>query len=133
MGKEPTVKLLSDQLGVPEKDVRMMEQRMEKKDLSLDPPLSSDENSSFLQFETSDEAPMDDDLIQKESLSRLQEAIDQLKDSLSEKEQYILQERLLKDEPLKLQEIGDHWGVTREAVRQMENRLVKKIKKQMIE
>ena len=76
---------------------------------------------------------MDEDLIQRESLHLLTEAIDQLKDSLSEKEQFILQERLLRDDPLKLQEIGDKWGVTREAVRQMESRLMKKIKKQMLE
>ena len=132
MGMEPTVKLLSDRLGVPEKDVRMMEQRMARKDVSLDQPLASDESSSFLDFETSDDPTATDQMIEKESIHQLQSALGELSESLSEKERYILQNRLLSDEPMKLQEIGTEWGVTREAVRQMESRLMKKIKKQMI-
>ena len=52
--------------------------------------------------------------------------------NFNEKELYILENRLLNDEPLKLQQIGDKWGVSREAVRQMEARLMKKIKKQLV-
>lgn len=132
MGMEPTVKLLSDRLGVPEKDVRMMEQRMAKKDLSLDQPVGEDSGSSILDFEAADSKDVTEALIENESIHQLKTAIGNIKDKLSEKELYILENRLLNDEPLKLQEIGTEWGVSREAVRQMEARLMKKIKKEIL-
>lgn len=132
MGMEPTVQLLSDRLGVPEKDVRMMEQRMGRKDLSLDQPLSEDQSGTLLDFEPMDEPDVDEQLIVQESLTQLQSAISQLRDNLNDKELYILEKRLLSDNPMKLQEIGEEWGVTREAVRQMESRLMKKIKSEML-
>jgi RNA polymerase sigma-32 factor len=132
MGMEPTVKMLSDRLGVPEKDVRMMEKRMSGKDLSLDQPLGEDGNMSLLDFESGDTEDITEQLIEKESVAQLNTVLQQLKDNLSEKELFILDNRLLNDEPMKLQEIGDLWGVSREAVRQMEARLLKKIKKEML-
>lgn len=132
MGMEPTVKLLSDRLGVPEKDVKMMEQRLSRKDVSLDQPLGEDGSGSLLDFESTGDPDATEQLIQSESIHQLQEALGELRDSLSEKELYILENRLLNDEPMKLQEIGTEWGVSREAVRQMEARLMKKIKKQML-
>ena len=132
MGMEPTVKLLSNQLGVSEKDVRMMEQRMARKDVSLDQSIKDNESTHFLDFEASSNRNITEELIEKESLQKLKEVIHHLKDQLSKKEIYILEKRLLSDEPMKLQEIGNDWGVSREAVRQMEARLLKKIKKQML-
>lgn len=132
MGMEPTVQLLSDRLGVPEKDVRMMEQRMARRDMSLDQPLNDDQSGSLLDFETSEGPATDELLIEQESINQLKSAISNLRDNLSEKELYILENRLLNDEPMKLQEIGTEWGVTREAVRQMESRLMKKIKKELL-
>jgi RNA polymerase sigma-32 factor len=70
------------------------------------------------------------ELSKREEISQLTEAIEALKPSLSEREKIILDERILSDEPLTLQEIGEKHGITREAVRQMEVRLMKKIKEQ---
>lgn len=132
MGMEPTVKLLSDRLGVPEKDVRLMEKRMSGKDISLDQPLGEEGGASLLDMETDDEKDVTEKLIKNEAIAQLNSVLENLKDDLNEKEIYILENRLLNDEPKKLQEIGDEWGVTREAVRQMEARLLKKIKTQML-
>ncbi len=132
MGMEPTVKLLSDRLGVPEKDVRLMEKRMSGKDLSLDQPVGEDGNSSLLDFESTDDTDVTEQLIEHESIAQLNQVLAKLKDNFSDKEMYILEKRLLNDEPLKLQEIGDEWGVTREAVRQMEARLLNKIKQELV-
>jgi RNA polymerase sigma-32 factor len=132
MGMEPTVKLLSDRLGVPEKDVRLMEKRMSGKDLSLDQPVGDESSSRLLDFEEGSQAEITEQLIEKESIAQLQSVLENLKEKFSDKELYILETRLLNDEPKTLQEIGDEWNVTREAVRQMEARLLKKIKKEMI-
>ena len=48
--------------------------------------------------------------------------------SLSEKEAYILEHRLLTDDPVTLREIGERYNVTRERVRQLEARLLQKLK-----
>ncbi len=134
LGLEPTVALLSDRLGVTEKEVNLMENRMSSKDLSLDQPLGDDESGgSLLDFESIDETATDDLLIENETLSQLHEAIEKVRHDLNEKEVYILEKRLLSEEPLKLQEIGSEWGVSREAVRQMEARLMKKIKTQLLD
>ncbi len=132
MGMEPTVKLLSDKLGVSEKDVKMMEKRMTRKDLSLDQSVTNNEFLHFLDFQSSPDGNVTEKLIEKESLEKLKEVIDNLKGQLSKKEIHILEKRLLSDKPMKLQEIGNEWEVSREAVRQMETRLLKKIKKKMI-
>jgi RNA polymerase sigma-32 factor len=71
---------------------------------------------------------VDEVLEDRELTNLLREKIEELKPELNERERQLLQERLLEDEPKTLQDIGEEWGVTREAVRQMEARLLKKIK-----
>ena len=61
----------------------------------------------------------------------LNKKIDELRPTLNEREKILLEERILNDEPLTLQEIGEKYGITREAVRQAEVRLMKKIKDKM--
>jgi RNA polymerase sigma-32 factor len=68
----------------------------------------------------------------EEQLSLLMNAVEELRLGLNEKETILLEERILSDEPLTLQEIGDKYGITREAVRQTEARLMKKIKDSML-
>jgi RNA polymerase sigma-32 factor len=132
-GQEPTVKLLAAKLGVPENDVRMMEERLSGGDISLDIPVSADNNTPRIQVESdSDSLSVDDELARKESLHMLDDKIQMLRPQLSEKEVLLLEQRLLADEPVTLQDIGEKWGVTREAVRQMESRLIKKIKDEVL-
>ena len=128
MGFEPNVAQISGRLGIPEKEVSAMQVRLSGRDISLDQPFD-DESKSLLDFQedTSLES-IDDQLGHMEELARLKEKLEQIKDSLNEKEEYILMERLLADDPLTLQEIGNKYGITREAVRQLETRLIGKIR-----
>ncbi len=130
MGKSPDIKMLSSRLGIPEDEVQMMAQRMSGRDVSLDRPVDDESGSSLMDFQKVDTHSPDEDLAAKEELTHLTEAIDALRPQLSEREKIILAERILADEPLTLQEIGEKYGITREAVRQMEARLMKKIKEQ---
>lgn len=133
MGQEPSVKLLSARLGVPEDDIKMMEERMSGRDVSLDAPVSADGAAPRLDMASSDDQSADEIMAQKETLRILEQKIAELRPTLTEKEIYILEKRLLADDPITLQDIGTEWGVTREAVRQMEARLMKKIKHEMEE
>lgn len=131
LGQESNVKILSARLGIPEDDIKMMEERMSGGDVSLDAPIGEDGNSARMDFETSGEPDAETLLERNESLKILEQKISGLRPSLSEKELYLLEQRLLSDNPITLQDIGTEWGVTREAVRQMEARLMKKIKTEM--
>lgn len=128
MGEEPTVKLLSSRLGVSESDVESMSQRMQGRDVSLQTTIDDSGKATLLDFEASNDLPIDEKIGQDEMLSLLHEGIEELRDSLNDRERELLEDRLLADEPLTLQEIGEKYGVTREAVRQMENRLMLKIR-----
>ncbi len=76
---------------------------------------------------------MDELLSNYEQLSILNQNIEELQPELNKREKILLEERILNDDPLTLQEIGEKYGITREAVRQAEVRLLKKIKDKMLE
>ena len=133
-GLVPTNLQLSERLGVKEEEVEMMSMRMGGRDISLDQPLDSDSSSSLMDFQSDNqEDSIDEQLSHMELLERLLQNIEKVKPNLNERELELLEQRLLADEPLTLQEIGDKYGITREAVRQMEARLMNKIKKVFLE
>ena len=70
----------------------------------------------------------EEEIILQEKKNALQKSLEKLQPSLSEKECMILEKRLIANTPQSLQQIADHFSVTREAIRQAENRLIKKIK-----
>lgn len=122
------LKLLSSRLGIPEDEVKMMAQRMSGRDVSLNQTVGDEGSTTLLDYQKGHQAPPDQELSRQEELSHLTEAIEALRPTLSDREKIILEERILNDEPLTLQEIGEKHGITREAVRQMEARVMKKIK-----
>lgn len=128
MGQDSTLPLLSSRLGVDEEEVKQMAQRLSGRDVSLNAPLDSENSTSLLDFEASNEAGVDEQLGHAEELEVLKQNIDQIRPKLNEKETYILDNRILADDPMTLQEIGEHYGVTREAVRQLEARLINRIR-----
>lgn len=129
-GLDTTPKLLSQRLDVPEKDVIEMQQRLKGGDLSLDQKISEENGQSWLDRQTEDDSePLDEIFINAEQITMLRDKIDGLLPQLNEREIELLQERLLNDEPVTLKSLGDRWGVTREAARQTEARLIEKIKK----
>lgn len=127
-GHEPTVQLLSTRLGVSEQDVHIMEQRMSARDVSLETPVGEDGHTTLLDREASQDAMLDDQLAQSELVAILREQVEMLRPQLNHRELELLEERLLADDPKTLQEIGERYGVSREAVRQMEARLMAKLR-----
>lgn len=130
LGHEPNYKLLETQLGVSEKEIKDMNQRMTQRDTSLDGKVSPDSQTSLLDLLVDDEQEdLSSQLERSQEISILLKNIEKIKPQLNEKELFILQNRLLASPPMKLQEIGDKYKTSREAVRQMESRILKKIKK----
>lgn len=133
MGEHPDFAQLSTRLGVPENEIRDMSQRLSGRDVSLDRPVGDDSSAPSLGDlqRNEEQEPLDEKLARNEQLSLLNKAIDDLRPELNERELILLEERILNDEPLTLAEIGEKYGITREAVRQAETRLMKKIKDRM--
>ncbi len=131
LGPDQAVAQLSGKLGVEPEVVLDMQQRLSGRDVSLDKPLSDSQGNTLLNLQAaSEEAPVDDRLGLMEEIHLLRDKIEALRPKLSEKEKLVLDERLLADEPATLQEIGEKYKITREAVRQIEQRLLDKIRAQ---
>lgn len=129
MGIEPNLQLLSSKLGIPEDEIQDMAQRLSGRDLSFDAPLDNETGRSLSDLKgTASEENPELQLEHQEQIALLQQVVEELKPTLNERELILLNERLLNDAPLTLQEIGEKYRITREAVRQAEVRLMKKIK-----
>lgn len=128
---------LSHKLGIPEDEISEMAKRLSSRDVSLDKPASHSDNEnatplSNLLTREDGSLPLDEQLALDEQIALLMRAVDSIRSKLSDKEIILLEERILSDEPLTLQEIGDKYKISREAIRQTEARLLKKIKTAMV-
>lgn len=127
-GLEPGPKLLAERLRVTEQDIVEMDQRLDGREVSLDAPLRADTDDSHLSFLVSPEQAQDDLLADTEMRELLFAKIDQFRSTLNDRDQQILERRILAEQPITLQEMGEAFGVSRERVRQLEERLKKRIR-----
>jgi RNA polymerase sigma-32 factor len=131
LGFQPTTALLAEKLDVSEKDVIDMERRLAAPEASLDQPVGSDDDGSRtrLDYIASDSARPDQVVAQGEFSNLLREKLETFANTLAGREQTIFRERWLTDSPLTLQEIGDRYSISRERARQLEKRLLTRLRK----
>ncbi|MFH0901361.1 MAG: RNA polymerase factor sigma-32 [Pseudomonadota bacterium] len=139
MGFEPEHALLAEKLDVTVQDVAEMESRLASADMSLDAPLSEgndDGNTRRTRLEllpaevgTRPDVRTEDEEFRAVLRSRLEE----FGKTLNGRDRALFVERWLTDSPLTLQEIGDKFGITRERVRQLEQRILKKLRERLEE
>ena len=127
-GIEASPKLLSDRLNVKESEIIEMDQRLNMWDISFDSPLKEDSEDTYKSFLPSDDLPVDDQIADQEAKAILHDKLMLFKGQLKGREVVIFEKRLLSEDPMTLQEIGDKFGISRERVRQIESRLKKKLK-----
>jgi RNA polymerase sigma-32 factor len=127
-GIEASPKLLSHRLDVKESEIIEMDQRLNSWEISLDSPLREDSEDTHKSFLPSDDLPVDDQLADQEAKAILHDKLMRFREQLKGKDAVIFDKRLLTDEPMTLQEIGDQFGISRERVRQLESRLKKNLK-----
>ncbi len=132
-GIAPTPKLIAETLNVSESDVIDVENSIKAHDLSLDAKMSNDSDLYYLETLASTEDLIDEKLAAGELKDFIESKFAEFAEGLSERERVILQQRLIAEEPLTLQAIGDRYGVTREAIRVSEKKLVAKVKEYMKE
>jgi RNA polymerase sigma-32 factor len=133
LGLDAQPKALAARLDVKEKDVIDMNQRLSGKDVSLSAPLkaSEEDGDSLLNFLSDKSESTDEKLAQSELQENFNERLNAFERTLSGKELIIFRERLRAETPKTLQEIGDLYQISRERVRQIEARLLEKMKEYM--
>ena len=129
-GYDPDAAALSKSLNVSEKQVVEMEQRMDGSDVSLDATINVDGNPGASRIELLPAlGPGIEEVLADNQIAHLvRDRLQTIIPLLSDKETYILEHRLLTDEPVTLREIGEKYDITRERVRQIEARLLQKVR-----
>jgi len=131
MGFDPTTEVLSERLNVSESEIEDMDQRLSKNDMSLNAPLGEDSDTTKMDFLPSLGPGVEESIANDQIVNLLMKNLKAIRSSLNEKELAILDDRLLSEDPLTLREIGERFDVTRERVRQIEARLLAKIREHM--
>ena len=120
---------IATNLGVAEADVALMDARLSGPDTSLDQPVADDENSAGRVDFLVDDHPLPDEVagISIDTERRSDWLRDALK-VLNPRELKIIRERRLTDEGATLESLGEVLGISKERVRQIENRALEKLK-----
>ncbi len=127
-GFDPKPKMLSERLGVSEREIIDMDQRLNGWDISLDATINEDSDTQRIETLSIESDSTEDMLAKKELHALLHSKISQFKDKLSDREFDIFKRRIFSDTPATLQDIGDQYNISRERVRQIEQNILKKMK-----
>ena len=127
-GFEPGPKLLAEALNVREEEVIEMDQRLGGWELSLDAPLKDGSDEYHKNFLPATDPQVEEVLAQAELKDMFRRKLGEFRSELNDKEMDILDLRLLAEKPLTLQEIGARHRISRERVRQIEDRLIKRLR-----
>ena len=135
MGIRPDHKLLSDNLGVSEKAVSIMDERLSQggRELSIDAHLDDQGHTLSDVLENQDEIAIDERLSELQGIDILKDHLKNFLDDLKDRDREIFEKRLLAEVPASLQSIADQYGVSRERIRQIEERLLGHLKVYMSE
>jgi len=126
-GYDPSTKLLAEHFGVDEGEIIDVDASIGAVDVSMDTPTRADSTMTPAQS-LSDGKSLEKGAEIDQFRKILSKKIEGFKTELNPGEIEILEKRVLSESPQSLQEIGDQRGVTREAVRQAEQRLLKKFR-----
>ena len=131
-GVEVTPKLLAERLNVTEQDVVEMDQRLGHDEVSIDVPVGDEGRTPRLDRTLPSHAmPADERLAGEELKALFREKVAEFAKDLKDKERYIFEKRLMAEEPMTLQEIGDQYGFSRERARQIEAALIGRMREFM--
>jgi RNA polymerase sigma-32 factor len=128
MGIEPDSRALASALSVKESEVEEMAQRLSGVDLSLEAPRGEGEGTTLLDALPSPQTGVEELVGDKQARALYQDKLAIFVTSLTEREQRIFRARWMKEDQQTLQEVGEGLGITRERVRQIEARLLMRLR-----
>jgi RNA polymerase sigma-32 factor len=127
------VEEIATKLGVTHDDVISMNGRLSGPDASLNAPLRSDGESEWQDWlEDDDAGSAEDELAESDEFDTRMALLQEAMGALNEREQNIIQERKLTEEPKTLEDLAQVYGVSRERIRQIEVRAFEKLQTEMV-
>ena len=110
-----------------------MTQRLGGGEVSLHSPVSSDGKEEYGSFIPASNEDVDERLSELQSRALLLDKLKEYRGRLSEKELDIFDNRIMTENPVTLQELGDKYSISRERVRQIQEKIITNIKKWLVE
>ena len=132
-GLEADTKQLAAHFKTSEEEVKAVQKTLSTRDVSFDSKLSDNSERTYAEVIGDKNPSVEETLETKEISDMVKARVAEFAKDLKPSDKAILYDRLMTDEPLTLSEIGEKHGVTREAVRQAEARLKKKLKEYLEE
>ena len=127
LGIFPAPQLLASTLDVKEEEVESMQKRLAYTDISLETPVHDEGDDTIMDMIKTGEN-VEEIVADREMDGLLAERVAEFKKDLNEKELFIFENRIMVDESMTLQEIGEKFKISRERVRQIENKVLNKFK-----
>jgi RNA polymerase sigma-32 factor len=127
-GERATARQIADHLQVGESDVNDMEMRLGERDFSLDAKVVEGGRSCHLDLLAAGGENQEETYSSEELRGLLRIKVRETMGQLNDKERYVIENRIMRDEPPTLQEIGQHLKISRERVRQIEGNIIRKIR-----
>jgi RNA polymerase sigma-32 factor len=128
-GFEPEPRLLAQRLHVKEDQVVEMSQRLGGWEVSLDAPVGENSREPYGTRLPDTDKGVDEELFEAEGRQLLSEKLKAFRQTLSGKEADIFDKRIMNQDPLTLQELGSKYHISRERVRQIQEKIIRNIKK----
>ena len=125
------VKQIATKLAVSDDEVVMMNRRMRGPDASLNIRVGEDGDAEWQDWLADDSESQENAYAQREEHDARMELLGAAMSTLNDREQHILRERRLRDEPVTLEDLAAHYGVSRERIRQIEVRAFEKLQAAM--
>jgi RNA polymerase sigma-32 factor len=123
------LKKIATELDVPEADVVSMNRRLASPDHSLNAPLRSDSEGEWQDWLVDETESQEVKLADRQELGLRRDLLEKAMTHLNERERHILGERRLKENATTLEDLSQHYGISRERVRQIEVRAFEKLQK----
>lgn len=130
MGIEPTPAEIAARLGVEEREVTEMDRRLSSGEMSLDAPVGDTEGRPVARIEMLPSSTLGPDTVvaEGEIHHMVRDKLAEFRLTLKGKDVQIFDERMIAEDPLTLQELGNKFGISRERVRQLEARLTGRLR-----
>jgi RNA polymerase sigma-32 factor len=122
-------KLLAERLDVKESEIVEMSQRLSSPDVSVDAPLQTESDANLLSVLPSEALSAEDILAKKEMREQMLSSFDEFAATLNKNELRIFKQRMLNEDKNTLQDLSDELKVSRERIRQIENKVREKLKR----
>ena len=130
--KKEQVDQISKKLGVKTEEVVNMNRRMMGQEKSLNDPIKDGEKGEWQDWIVSDDLDQELFVSQKQEMDEKKSLLQQSIKILNNREREILEERKLSSEPKTLEELSKKYKISRERIRQIENKAFEKLQKAML-